>query len=243
MNILVLFGSSSDASVYEPLCEKLRNARHHVDFEVISAHRNPDRLAEKLAGDNFDVVVAGAGLSAHLPGVVASKVRQPVFGVPVAAQFQGLDAVMSIQMMPRGVPVLCCGTSQEGAIISLLAQVQGYVWNQTLDVVIKEEYEQEGFFQKEFGRLSVYAQENGIALTLTNTVRAGVPTIAFVHTQEEISSSPFVISVPLLDAASRALPQTALTCFSWTQQGAIWAGVNNSINALIFFTKLLGASS
>ena len=65
--------------------------------------------------------------------------------------------------------------------------------------------------------------------------------IPFVNKEEEISDAPFVISVPLLDGATRKLPQTALTCFSWTQKGAIWAGVNNSINALIFFTKLLGA--
>ena len=241
MNILVLFGSTSDASVYEPLCDQLRLAGHNVDFEVISAHRNPERLGQRLGEDNFDAIVAGAGLSAHLPGVVASKVRQPVFGVPVAAQFQGLDAVMSIQMMPRGVPVLCCGTTQQETIISLLAQVQGYSWDKQLDVFIEEKYQYESFFQKEFGRLSLYAEEKGIVLTLQHTVRDGVPTIAFVHKEEEISSSPFLISVPLLDPISRAEPQTALTCFSWTQKGAIWAGVNNSINALIFFTKLLGA--
>lgn len=241
MNVLVLFGSSSDASVYEPLCEKLRNAGHNVDFEVISAHRNPVRLGERLAEDNFDAVVAGAGLSAHLPGVVASKIPQPVFGVPVAGQFDGLDSVMSIQMMPRGVPVLCCGTTQEDTIIALLAQVQGYSWNKALDVVIKDEYQQTDFFKKEFARLSKHAQDSGITLSLHNTVRDGVPTIAFVHKEEEISNAPFVISVPLLDGATRKLPETALTCFSWTQKGAIWAGVNNSINALIFFTKLLGA--
>ena len=221
MNVLVLFGSKSDASVYEPLCEKLSNAGHNVDFEVISAHRNPARLAERLDEDNFDVVVAGAGLSAHLPGVVASKVKQPVFGVPVAAQFEGLDSVMSIQMMPRGVPVLCCGTTQEDTIISLIAQVEGYTWNQELDVVVHADYQNETFFQKEFARLSKYAQEKGITLSVQHQVREGVPTIGFVHKESEISDAPFVVSVPLLDGASRALPETALTCFSWTLKGAI----------------------
>ena len=105
-DVLVLFGSTSDASVYEPLCALLREQGWRVDFEVISAHRNPDRLEERLGEADFDSVIAGAGISAHLPGVVASKVMVPVFGIPVGSQFQGLDSVMSIQMMPRGA--LCC---------------------------------------------------------------------------------------------------------------------------------------
>ena len=61
-----------------------------MDFEVISAHRNPDRLEERLGEVDFDSVIAGAGISAHLPGVVASKVMVPVFGIPVGSQFSRL---------------------------------------------------------------------------------------------------------------------------------------------------------
>ena len=108
MNILIIFGSESDAYVYEPICQ-IFSQSNAVDFEVISAHRHPVRLSERLAEENYDLVIAGAGISAHLPGVVASKVACPVYGVPVEAQFGGLDALMSIQMMPFGVPVLTCG--------------------------------------------------------------------------------------------------------------------------------------
>ena len=87
-DVLVLFGSTSDASVYEPLCALLREQGWRVDFEVISAHRNPDRLEERLGEADFDSVIAGAGISAHLPGVVASKVMVPVFGIRLVLSFK-----------------------------------------------------------------------------------------------------------------------------------------------------------
>ena len=82
IDVLVLFGSSSDSYVYEPLCELLQGNGLKVDFEIISAHRNPDRLEERLSLQDYACVIAGAGISAHLPGVVASKVQVPVYGIP-----------------------------------------------------------------------------------------------------------------------------------------------------------------
>jgi 5-(carboxyamino)imidazole ribonucleotide mutase len=241
MNLLVLFGSTSDAPLYEPLCKTLTAAGHHVDFAVISAHRNPVELEEKLSAGGFDAVVAGAGLAAHLPGVVASKIKKPVFGVPVAAQFQGLDAVMSIQMMPRGVPVLCCGPNQYPLFVPFLSAVHAHTWTKNIDVVSTPEIRKTPFYQKEFQRLHKTAQEKGITLSEQEQSTTNIPAIVFVHTADDIPSSPLAISVPLLGPSTRALPQTALTCFSWTQEGGLWVGVNNSINALIFFTQIFGA--
>lgn len=106
MRALVLFGSASDEPVVSPLMASLEKAGLSPRLEYVSAHRNPQKLDEILKTVPHDVIVAGAGLAAHLPGVVASKVSAPVIGVPVDVVFMGLDALMSIVQMPPGIPVL-----------------------------------------------------------------------------------------------------------------------------------------
>ena len=83
MHVDVIFGSKSDSQVYEPLCHKLSKIEDvQVKFEVCSAHREPDRLRKLIAESDADLFVAGAGLAAHLPGVVASLTSKPVIGIP-----------------------------------------------------------------------------------------------------------------------------------------------------------------
>lgn len=106
MKIQVLFGSASDERVYGPLCHSLEKCGD-VKMEVASAHRNPDRVREIVTTGGADVFVAGAGLAAHLPGVVASMTQKPVFGISVNGAFAGLDAFLSVVQMPKGVPVMC----------------------------------------------------------------------------------------------------------------------------------------
>ena len=243
MKLLILFGSSSDAHVYDALCTHLQDEGFLVDFAVLSAHRNPTELEAKLAEGGFDAVIAGAGISAHLPGVVASKVQKPVFGIPVASQFGGLDSVMSIQMMPKGVPVLSCGTNTYTLFAPFLKAAQNHTWNREIYVVATEEARCSASYQKEFSRLAEAAQERGIQLIETTETSPVLPSIVFVHNKTEIPSSPLSIAVPLLESSARALPQTAMTCFEWTQTGGLWVGVNNATNALIFFTLVFGALS
>lgn len=103
---LVLFGSASDSAYVEPIVASLEKAGLTPYLEYVSAHRNPARLEQVLASSSPELIVAGAGLAAHLPGLVASKVLAPVVGVPIDVNFRGLDALMSIVQMPPGVPVL-----------------------------------------------------------------------------------------------------------------------------------------
>ena len=243
-DVLVLFGSTSDASVYEPLCALLREQGWRVDFEVISAHRNPDRLEERLGEADFDSVIAGAGISAHLPGVVASKVMVPVFGIPVGSQFQGLDSVMSIQMMPRGVPVLSCGPTTWHLFVPFLTVMRQRQldWQGALDVVIAEELVESAHFEKEWARLCDKAEERGVDLNLRHHARSGQPTIQFVTSEDEISGLPLVVHVPLLTGADRGTIEAGVKCFKWTTQSGLWVGVNNSINALHFFERCFAAT-
>ncbi len=112
----VVMGSRSDYNVMKAAVELLRefNVKHEV--RVVSAHRTPDLLfayADAAAGRGLRVILAGAGGAAHLPGMMAAKTVVPVLGVPIAATaLQGMDALLSIAQMPKGVPV---GTMAIGA--------------------------------------------------------------------------------------------------------------------------------
>lgn len=105
MKVTSVFGSPSDAPVYNALAQACRNRNHQVSLRVCSAHRTPDRLPRVIAQDPH-IFIAGAGLAAHLPGVVASLTLTPVIGVPVNANCQGFDSWVSIVQMPPGIPVL-----------------------------------------------------------------------------------------------------------------------------------------
>ncbi len=117
--VAVVLGSASDLPVIEGLQKLLdRFGLPHV-VEIASAHRQPEKLrrfVRKCERDGVEVYVAGAGMAAHLPGVLASLTSKPVIGVPVAAgPLQGFDALMSIVQMPPGVPVATVAVGSAGA--------------------------------------------------------------------------------------------------------------------------------
>jgi 5-(carboxyamino)imidazole ribonucleotide mutase len=123
-DILIIVGSTSDMPVVEK-AERVLKA-HDVTYrvEVASAHRDPARV-QALAGEDAKVFITIAGLSAALPGVVASHTKRPVIGVPVAAALGGLDALLSIAQMPKGVPVACVGINNGDNAAHLALRILG----------------------------------------------------------------------------------------------------------------------
>ncbi|MEJ2296138.1 MAG: 5-(carboxyamino)imidazole ribonucleotide mutase [Candidatus Lokiarchaeota archaeon] len=107
--VSIIAGSTSDKKVYEKAEKVLSENDITYDLQIISAHRNPEKLDKYLASCDSDIYIAVAGLSAALPGVIASKTEKPVIGVPVSAKLGGLDALLSIVQMPPCVPVACVG--------------------------------------------------------------------------------------------------------------------------------------
>lgn len=111
--VLVMMGSDSDLPIMQKGINVLTEAGVDVEVVVSSAHRDPEttgRLAREAQEKGFAIVICGAGLSAALPGVVASHTRLPVIGVPISAgTLGGLDALLSIVQMPPGVPVATVG--------------------------------------------------------------------------------------------------------------------------------------
>ena len=113
-------GSKSDYSTMK-FCEKvlkLLKIRHETN--IVSAHRTPDRMfqyAKSAENRNIAVIIAGAGGSAHLPGMIASLTRIPVIGVPIESKkLKGLDSLLSIVQMPKGIPVGTVAIGKDGAI-------------------------------------------------------------------------------------------------------------------------------
>ena len=109
VDVLIIAGSKSDEAVVKKAQEVLEENKVKYSVEYCSAHREPDRLEKLIKGSDARVYICVAGLSAALPGVVASKTDKPVIGVPVNTKLGGLDALLSIAQMPSGVPVACVG--------------------------------------------------------------------------------------------------------------------------------------
>ncbi|WP_297497275.1 5-(carboxyamino)imidazole ribonucleotide mutase [Thermococcus sp.] len=119
MKVLVVMGSKSDSHIAEKATLVLDEFGVDYDVEVASAHRNPEKV-KRLAKKDYDVFIAIAGLSAALPGVIASHTTKPVIGVPVSAKLGGLDALLSIAQLPPGVPAATVGIDN-GKNAALLA--------------------------------------------------------------------------------------------------------------------------
>jgi 5-(carboxyamino)imidazole ribonucleotide mutase len=116
----VIMGSSSDWDTMSEATETLQARQIPFEVRVVSAHRTPDLLFE-YAGSaverGLEVIIAGAGGAAHLPGMTAAKTRLPVIGVPVKSRsLSGLDSLLSIVQMPRGVPVATVAIGKAGAV-------------------------------------------------------------------------------------------------------------------------------
>ena len=107
--ISIIAGSSSDKEVYKKTEKILNENGIKYDLQILSAHRNPEELDDYIQSCDSLIYIAVAGLSAALPGVIASKTDKPVIGVPVSTKLGGLDALLSIAQMPPGVPVASVG--------------------------------------------------------------------------------------------------------------------------------------
>ncbi|MBS5926383.1 MAG: 5-(carboxyamino)imidazole ribonucleotide mutase [Clostridium sp.] len=112
MKVAIFFGSKSDTDVMKGAANALKEFGVDYKAYILSAHRVPEKLAETIEmieKDGCEVIIAGAGLAAHLPGVIASQTTLPVIGVPVKAAVEGMDALLSIVQMPKSIPVATVG--------------------------------------------------------------------------------------------------------------------------------------
>lgn len=122
MSVGIIMGSTSDTATMRYCMETLEE--HDIKYDVIvaSAHRDPDKVREWVTrvSKECKVIIAAAGMSAALPGVVAAYTDLPVIGVPMSSELNGMDSLLSISQMPKGVPVACMSIGKHGAINAAL---------------------------------------------------------------------------------------------------------------------------
>ena len=123
MMIGIIVGSDSDLETMNNCADKLSSLGIQFEMVTASAHRNPDKVTEnikKWEKNGYKIIIAAAGMSAALPGVVASQTNLPVIGVPMKSDLMGIDSLLSIVQMPKGVPVACMSVGKHGAINAAL---------------------------------------------------------------------------------------------------------------------------
>ncbi|KEH91342.1 N5-carboxyaminoimidazole ribonucleotide mutase [Clostridium novyi A str. BKT29909] len=112
MKVAIIFGSKSDIAKMKGAAQILKKFGIEYNSYILSAHRIPEelsKLVKKLEKEDYECIIAGAGLAAHLPGVIASQTILPVIGVPIEAAVSGLDSLLSMVQMPKPIPVATVG--------------------------------------------------------------------------------------------------------------------------------------
>jgi 5-(carboxyamino)imidazole ribonucleotide mutase len=122
--VSIIMGSTSDLPVMEKACKLLDELQVPFEVNALSAHRTPDEVehfAKEALSRGIKVIIAGAGMAAALPGVIAANTTLPVIGVPIKGMLDGLDAMLSIIQMPPGIPVATVGVNgaQNAAILAV----------------------------------------------------------------------------------------------------------------------------
>ncbi len=229
---LVLFGSTSDKLTYDRLFENLKE-KYELDLKIISAHRNPDELDIQLKKDNFDFILAGAGIAAHLPGVCASKTNKPVFGIPVRAYLDGLDAYLSIAQMPFGVPVATVFVKNIKDLIDITSKKKGInlYWNKKLEEIDS--------FSQEIERVDNFISSNDLKISKNQSFQNNMINIKLVSDVDQVEEQLGQLYVPLLSHDEKKSPMSALKVLECAQKSGFWFGANNTRNAILFAQKLL----
>ena len=138
--VSIIMGSTSDLPVMEKAAQLLNDFCIPFEINALSAHRTPEeveKFAKEAAGRGIKVIIAAAGMAAHLPGVIAAMTPLPVIGVPIKASLEGLDSMLSIIQMPPGIPVATVGINAAQNAGILAAQIIGTGNPAVMEAVVK----------------------------------------------------------------------------------------------------------
>lgn len=225
---LIIFGSKTDEKIYSEIAKGLKKLKIDFDLRVSSAHKTPDDVDRTLQND-YAVVVAGAGLAAHLPGVVASKVIRPVIGVPCGGNYQGLDALLSIAQMPPGIPVLAVGVNKGNVAAENCAKMMKKYSSVT---IIGDK--NNGAVKKAVETLKRFS----IVPNYGNKPNPNTINIEFTYFDEPVEKKEeLVIYCPLL-LGKDDKAEAALNFLKHSTHG-LWVGINNGMNAAIAAIEIM----
>ncbi|MBI2657664.1 AIR carboxylase family protein [Candidatus Woesearchaeota archaeon] len=228
MKALIIFGSKTDEKIYNEIAKVLKKLKVDFELRVSSAHKTPEDVDRTLQKD-YAVVIAGAGLAAHLPGVVASKAIRPVIGVPCGGNYQGLDALLAIAQMPPGIPVLAVGVNNGKTAAENCTKMM-----------------------REYESVTIIGDKNNEAVKkATDTLKkfdivpnfAGKPrsdsiNLQFTYFDEPVEKKDeLVIYCPLL-LQKDDKAESALNFLKHTSHG-LWVGLNNGVNAAVAAVEIM----
>ena len=225
---LIIFGSKSDEKVYNEISSQLKKLKIDFGLRVSSAHKTPDDVDKTLQKD-YAVVIAGAGLAAHLPGVVAARVLRPVIGVPCEGNYQGLDALLSVAQMPPGIPVLSVGVGKGKVAAENCAKMMKKYDSVTII----------GDKNNEAVKKSVeILKKFNIANSFSDKPNKNSVNIEFTYFDEPVEEKEeLVIYCPLLDKDDD-VAESSLNFLRHSNHG-LWVGLNNGTNAAIAAAEIL----
>jgi 5-(carboxyamino)imidazole ribonucleotide mutase len=221
MKVLVLFASKSDETTYNKIASGLKERGVDYELRIASAHKTPDKV-EEIINNDYDVIVSGAGLAAHLSGVIAARKIVPVLGVPCQGAYNRLDSFLSIVQMPPGIPVLC--VSEENVVKELEKILSG----KSRAAVIGDK----AFVAKAITVL----KELNVNCSSNNFEKEAV-NIAFVNLGEKIEArDELVIYCPVAESTDA---EDAIKAMKAANHG-MWVGVNRYENAAVAAAEILG---
>lgn len=225
---LVIFGSKTDENAYNEIAKVLKKEKVDFELRISSAHKTPGDVEQTLQKD-YAVIIAGAGLAAHLPGAIAAKVIRPVIGVPCEGNYQGLDALLSISQMPPGIPVLAVGVDKCGVAAENCAKMMKKYESVTIIGDKKDEYVKKAVETlKQFNVIYSFSDKPN-----PNSVN-----IEFTYFDEPVEKKDeLVIYCPLL-LKKDDKPEAALNFLKHTGHG-LWVGVNNGVNAAVAAVEIM----
>jgi len=226
--VLVVFGSGSDEPFYKEIVKGLQKEGIDAGLRISSAHRTPEEL-DRIIKTGSRMIIAGAGLSAALPGVIASKTIKPVIGVPCPGSYQGLDALLSVMQMPSGIPVLSVGIGQTGMAVRNAAKIlRNYT---SVNLVSDAPNEAVGKAEKVFA-------EFDIPVKRSESIEDDAVNIEFVCLDEPIpEKEALVIYCPVMPGDDDKA-EAALNILNHSSHG-LWVGLNNGKNAALAAIEIL----
>ncbi|HLD97367.1 MAG TPA: AIR carboxylase family protein [Candidatus Nanoarchaeia archaeon] len=231
MTVLIIAASKSDVETMKKAAAVLERSGIQWELRVCSAHRTPEMLDKIMEGAEYDAVIAGAGLAAALPGVVAAKTTAPVIGIPLTGAFEGLDALLSIIQMPPGIPVLTTGVNNAEEAGEFAAKI---VKNAAKKVNLISANNKN---KKAVDKATDTLKELGIPYGSSDKISADAINICFVDLRQKNvqESKEIVVYCPI---AEKETAEDAAKLLQLTRTG-VWVGLNRGENAAVAAAEIM----
>ncbi len=232
MTVLIIAASKSDVEIMKKAAAVLEKSKIRHELRVCSAHRTPEMLDKIMEGEDYEAIIAGAGLAAALPGVVAAKTTAPVIGVPLAGAFEGLDALLSIIQMPPGIPVIT--TSVNNAEEAAVAAVK-IVKNTAKKVCIINLHNKNS---KAIDKATEALKQFDIPHENSSTEKKDAINLAFIDINEKPPATARENLTIYCPTSEKETAADAAKLLQLTKTG-VWVGLNRGENAAVAAAEIM----